>query len=110
MDRTETGCVPAADPETMPRKRARRRKAAAGASMDGDAAAANLAAYLNTVEAAAATLIRRSPDDRPIALLALAGLLGLHGFPEGARHRVRGMPGRSCASPRSSPRSRAAPT
>ena len=76
MDRTETGGVAAADPETMPRKRARRRGAAGAASMDEDAAAANLAAYLNTVEAAAATLIRLYPDDRPIDLLALAAARG----------------------------------
>jgi hypothetical protein len=85
MDRRETGSVPAADPETMPRKRARRRGAAGAASMDGDAAATNLAAYLSTVEAAAASLIRQFPDDRPIDSLALAALVGLRGFPEGGK-------------------------
>jgi hypothetical protein len=83
MDRTETGGVAAADPEPMHRKRARRRGAAGAASMDEDAAAANLAAFLNTVEAAAATLIRQFPDDLPVDSLVLAAIVGLHGFPEG---------------------------
>ena len=82
MDRTETDGVAPADPETMPRKWVSRRGAVGAALIDEDAAAANLAAYLNTVEVAAATFIRRYPDDGPIDLLALAALAGLHGFPE----------------------------